>query len=87
MECAFIAATLCHVKTLVILHDYRRARYQSILALFHELRPYLFGVLLVAVCVALFVTLYRRVSLPVRAWALVVIVARNALGEDDRRSF
>jgi hypothetical protein len=34
MECAFIAATLCHEKTLVILHDYRRARYQPVLALF-----------------------------------------------------
>ena len=45
--------------------------------LFRELRPYLLGVLLVAVCVALFVTLYRRVSLPVRAWALVVIVAAD----------
>jgi len=34
MECAFIAATLCHAGTLVILHDYRRERYQPILALF-----------------------------------------------------
>ena len=45
--------------------------------IFHELRPYLFGVLFLAICVALFVTLYRRVSLPVRAWALVIIVAAD----------
>ncbi len=34
MECALTAALLCDEKTVVILHDYRRARYQSVLALF-----------------------------------------------------
>ncbi len=34
VECAFIAATVCDAETLVILHDYRRERYQPILALF-----------------------------------------------------
>jgi hypothetical protein len=34
MECAFIAALLCHEKTVVVVHDYRRLRYQPILALF-----------------------------------------------------
>lgn len=34
MECAFIAALLCHDKTVIVVHDYRRARYQPILALF-----------------------------------------------------
>ena len=45
--------------------------------LFDELRPYLFGVVLVAACVTLFVTLHRRVSPRVRACALVVIVAAD----------
>lgn len=34
MECAFIAMLLCHEKTIVVVHDYRRLRYQPILALF-----------------------------------------------------
>jgi len=34
MECAFIAALLCHETTTVVIHDYRRARYQPVLALF-----------------------------------------------------
>jgi hypothetical protein len=35
MECAFISAMLSHHRTIVIIHDYRRARYQPILALFN----------------------------------------------------
>ena len=34
MECAFIATLLCHADTIVMLHDYRRARYQPIKALY-----------------------------------------------------
>ena len=34
MECAFIAALICHEKTAIVVHDYRRLRYQPILALF-----------------------------------------------------
>ena len=34
MECAFIASLLCHQRTVVAIHDYRRTRYQPILALF-----------------------------------------------------
>lgn len=34
MECAFIASLLCHEKTVIVVHDYRRLRYQPILALF-----------------------------------------------------
>jgi len=34
MECAFIAALLCHEKTVIVVHDYRRLRYQPIFALF-----------------------------------------------------
>lgn len=34
MECALTAAQLCAEDTLVILHDYRRARYQSVRYLF-----------------------------------------------------
>jgi len=34
MECAFIATLLCHDKTVIVVHDYRRLRYQPILALF-----------------------------------------------------
>lgn len=34
MECAFVAALLSHERTIVAIHDYRRARYQPILALF-----------------------------------------------------
>jgi hypothetical protein len=34
MECAFIAALLSHATTTVVLHDYRRGRYQPIVALF-----------------------------------------------------
>lgn len=34
MECALIAAILSHSGTTVIIHDYRRSRYQPILALF-----------------------------------------------------
>jgi hypothetical protein len=30
MECAFIASLLCHSETVVVLHDYRRLRYQPI---------------------------------------------------------
>jgi hypothetical protein len=34
MECAFIASLLCHSETVVVLHDYRRLRYQPIKALY-----------------------------------------------------
>lgn len=34
MECAFIAAIVSHPDTIIIIHDYRRSRYQPILALF-----------------------------------------------------
>lgn len=34
MECAFIAAIVSHPDTIIIIHDYRRSRYQAILALF-----------------------------------------------------
>ena len=34
MECAFVAALLCHERTVVALHDYRRARYQAVLAFY-----------------------------------------------------
>lgn len=34
VECAFIAALVSHADTLVIVHDYRRGRYQSMRALF-----------------------------------------------------
>ena len=34
MECAFMAALLSHPKTIVVVHDYRRVRYQPVLALF-----------------------------------------------------
>jgi len=34
MECALIASLLCHRETIVLLHDYRRARYQPIMTLF-----------------------------------------------------
>jgi hypothetical protein len=34
VECAYIAALVSHEDTLVLLHDYRRARYQSILAVY-----------------------------------------------------
>jgi hypothetical protein len=34
MECAFIAMLLCHEKTTIVVHDYRRLRYQPILTLF-----------------------------------------------------
>ncbi len=34
MECAFMATLLCHSETIVMLHDYRRARYQPIKALY-----------------------------------------------------
>jgi len=34
MECAFAAALLSHPKTVVVVHDYRRPRYQPILTLF-----------------------------------------------------
>jgi hypothetical protein len=34
MECAFMAAIMFHPDTVIILHDYRRSRYQPILALF-----------------------------------------------------
>src|SRR5208282_2933334 len=34
MECALTAALLCHADTIVILHDYRRARYQGVRLLF-----------------------------------------------------
>lgn len=34
MECAFVASLLAHEETVVVLHDYRRGRYQPILALF-----------------------------------------------------
>jgi hypothetical protein len=34
MECAFVAALLSHEDTTVVLHDYRRTRYQHVRALF-----------------------------------------------------
>ena len=34
MECAFISMLLSHEKTIVVIHDYRRLRYQPILTLF-----------------------------------------------------
>ena len=34
MECAFTAAQLCRADTIVILHDYRRGRYQGVRFLF-----------------------------------------------------
>jgi hypothetical protein len=34
MECAFVAAIMCRPETIIILHDYRRSRYQPVLALF-----------------------------------------------------
>jgi hypothetical protein len=34
MECALTAAQLCHAGTVVMLHDYRRQRYQSVRFLF-----------------------------------------------------
>lgn len=34
MECAFMATLLCHAETIVMLHDYRRARYQPVKALY-----------------------------------------------------
>ncbi len=34
LECAFVATLLCHSETLVVLHDYRRARYQAVKALY-----------------------------------------------------
>lgn len=37
MECALIAAHLCHPDTVVVLHDWRRTRYQPILSLFRPL--------------------------------------------------
>ncbi len=37
MECAFIASLLCHDKTVVVVHDYRRLRYQPIFALFDRI--------------------------------------------------
>jgi hypothetical protein len=36
MECAFIASILSHAATVVVIHDYRRARYQPVLALFES---------------------------------------------------
>ena len=35
VECAFVASLLCHQETIVVLHDYKRERYQSILKLFN----------------------------------------------------
>lgn len=34
VECAFIASLLCHENSVVAMHDYQRARYQPVLALF-----------------------------------------------------
>jgi len=34
LECAFIAAQMCHEASVVVLHDYRRRRYQPIKALY-----------------------------------------------------
>jgi len=34
VECAFVAMLLCHQQSIVAMHDYRRIRYQPILALF-----------------------------------------------------
>jgi hypothetical protein len=37
MECAFVAALICNVDATIIIHDYRRTRYQPIIALFDVL--------------------------------------------------
>jgi hypothetical protein len=34
VECAYVAALMAHPETIVILHDYRRMRYQSVLRLY-----------------------------------------------------
>jgi hypothetical protein len=34
LECAFVASLLCHPQTIVMMHDYRRARYQAATALY-----------------------------------------------------
>jgi hypothetical protein len=34
LECAFVASQLCHAETIVVMHDYRRARYQPVKALY-----------------------------------------------------
>jgi hypothetical protein len=36
MECAYMAALMAHENTLVVLHDFRRRRYQAILGLFER---------------------------------------------------
>lgn len=40
MECAFIAAMLAHEDATIVLHDFRRGRYQPILALFEVVEDY-----------------------------------------------
>jgi hypothetical protein len=37
VECAYNAALLCHSESTVILHDYRRGRYQSVFGLFEAI--------------------------------------------------
>jgi hypothetical protein len=34
LECALTAAIMCHPQTIVVLHDYRRTRHQSVKGLF-----------------------------------------------------
>jgi predicted O-methyltransferase YrrM len=34
LECAFVASLLCHADSIVVLHDYRRTRYQPVRALY-----------------------------------------------------
>nr|WP_312162082.1 hypothetical protein [Brevundimonas diminuta] len=35
VECSFVASLLCHDETIVVMHDYRRERYQSVRALYN----------------------------------------------------
>lgn len=34
VECAFVASLICHDETIIVMHDYRRQRYQSVRALY-----------------------------------------------------
>lgn len=37
VECAFITSLLSHARTIVVLHDYRRARYQAVCTLYEDI--------------------------------------------------
>jgi hypothetical protein len=37
LECAFVASLLCHLDTVVVLHDYRRRRYEPMRAIYDVL--------------------------------------------------